>query len=108
MGYKEFQLLMIFWNLGLVDTFTVIQICVNCGAQYMGVVLSSAAVNTTGLPSLLEPILGLRTSYQFVHQVGITTFEIRVLIAALASLFAASTGAIPTDPTTNAGSSCCS
>lgn len=53
MGYK----LMIFWNLGLVDTFSVVKICVNCGSQYMGVVFSSAAGNSSdlGIPSLLEP-----------------------------------------------------
>ena len=65
MGYK----VMIFWNLGLVDTFSVLKLCVNCGSQYMGVVLSSAAGNSSnlGVRSLLEPILGLGTSYQFVQ-----------------------------------------
>ena len=60
---------MIFWNLGLVDTFSVLKLCVNCGSQYMGVVLSSAAGNSSnlGVRSLLEPILGLGTSYQFVQ-----------------------------------------
>ena len=73
MGYKEFQLLMLFWNLGLVDTFSVIKLCVNCGSQYMGVVLSSA-----------------------------TAIERRQRIATLASFLAASGGALTTDPTTNA------
>jgi hypothetical protein len=56
MGYKEFQLLMIFWNLGLVDTFSVVKLCVNCGSQYMGVVLSSAAGNSSdlGITSLIR------------------------------------------------------
>ena len=43
MGPREFQLLMIFWQLGLVDTFNVIKLYVNGGSQYLGVVLSSAA-----------------------------------------------------------------
>jgi hypothetical protein len=69
MGYKEFQLLMIFWNLGLVDIFSVLKLCVNCGSQYAGIVLSSAAGNYSdlGITSLLEPILRLETSYQFVQ-----------------------------------------
>ena len=100
---KEFQLLMIFWNLGLVDTFSVVKLCVNCGSQYMGVVLSSAAGNSSdlGITSLLEPILGLGTSYQFV-QVAATAVERRQRIATLAAFFAASGGALTTDPKTNA------
>jgi hypothetical protein len=68
MGAKEFQLLMIFWKLGLVDTFNVVKICLNCGSQYMGIVLSSAAGNVSdlGVTAFFEPILGLGTSYQFV------------------------------------------
>jgi hypothetical protein len=59
MGSTEFQLLMIFWNLGLVDTFSVVKLCVNCGSQYLGIILSSAAGNSSdlGMTSLLEPIL---------------------------------------------------
>jgi hypothetical protein len=41
MGPREFQLLMIFWKLGLVDTFNVIKLCVNGGSQYLGVIFSS-------------------------------------------------------------------
>lgn len=103
MGYKEFQLLMLFWNLGLVDTFNVIKLCVNCGSQYMGIVLSSAAGNTSelGIKSALEPILGFGTSYQFVRTAA-TAVERRQRIATLASFLAASGGALTTDPTTNA------
>jgi hypothetical protein len=49
MTYKEFQLLMIFWQLGLVNTFSVLKLCVNCGPQYVGIVLSSAAGNYSDL-----------------------------------------------------------
>ena len=102
MGYKEFQLLMLFWNLGLVNTFSVIKLCVNCGSQYMGVVLSSAAGNTTelGIKSVLEPILGFGISYQFV--MAAAAIERHQRIATLASFLAASGGALTTDPTTNA------
>ena len=65
MGYKEFQLLMIFWKLGLVDTFSVLKLCVNCGAQYTGLTLGEAAgyMGDIGPSVLLAPVQGLGTSY---------------------------------------------
>jgi len=68
MTYTQFQILMLFWNMGLVDTFSVIKLCINCGSQYVGVVLSSAAGNFSdiGPKVLFEPVLGLGTGYQFV------------------------------------------
>jgi hypothetical protein len=98
MGYKEFQLLVIFWRLGLVDTFSVLKLCVNCGSQYVSIVLSSAAGNYSdlGMTSLVEPILGFATSYQFV-QAAATAAERHQRIATLASFLAASGGALTTD-----------
>ena len=57
MNYQQFQLLMIFWQIGLVDTFNVLKLCVNCGSQYVGIVLSSAAGNFSdiGPKVFLEP-----------------------------------------------------
>lgn len=103
MGYNEFQLLMIFWHIGLVDTFSVIKLCVNTGSQYVGIVLSSAAGNTSNLSprNLLEPILGLSTGYQFV-QAAATAVERKQRIATLALFLAASGGALTADPCTNA------
>jgi hypothetical protein len=103
MTYKEFQLLMIFWQLGLVDTFSVLKLCVNCGSQYVGIVLSSAAGNYSdlGIKSLVEPILGFGTSYKFVKSAA-TSAERHQRIVTLASFFAVSIGTLTTDPTTNA------
>jgi hypothetical protein len=103
MGPREFQLLMIFWQLGLVNTFNVLKLCVNGGSQYLGVILSSAAGNTTqlGVKTVLEPILGFGTSYQFIMAAA-NAVERRQRIATLASFLAASAGALTTDPTTNA------
>lgn len=102
MTYMQFQILMLFWNIGLVDTFSVLKLCVNCGSQYIGVVLSSAAGNFSdiGPKVLFEPVLGLGTSYQFVKAAA-TVAERRQRIATLASFLAASGGALSTDPTTN-------
>ena len=102
MTYQQFQLLMIFWQMGIVDTFNVLKLCVNCGSQYVGIVLSSAAGNFSdiGPKVLLEPVLGLGTGYQFVKAAA-TAAERRQRIATLASFLAASGGALSTDPTTN-------
>ena len=102
MTYQQFQLLMIFWQIGLVDTFNVLKLCVNCGSQYVGIVLSSAAGNFSeiGPKVLLELVLGLGTGYQFVKAAA-TAAERRQRIATLASFLAASGGALSTDPTTN-------
>ena len=102
MTYQQFQLLMIFWQIGLVDTFNVLKLCVNCGSQYVGIVLSSAAGNFSdiGPKVLLEPVLGLGTAYQFVKAAA-PAAERSQRIATLASFLAASGGALSTDPTTN-------
>lgn len=102
MTYKEFQFLILLWKMGVVDTFNVLKICANCGSQYMGIVLSSAAGNFSdiGPKVLLEPVLGLGTGYQFVKAAA-TAAERRQRIATLASFLAASGGALSTDPTTN-------
>ena len=98
----QFQILMLFWNMGLVDTFNVVKICLNCGSQYMSIVGTSAVGNSSdlGIKTLVEPILGLGTSYQFV-QAAATAVERRQRIATLASFLAASAASITTDPATN-------
>lgn len=103
MTYKEFQFLMLLWKIGVVDTFNVLKICINCGFQYMGIVLSSAAGNFSdiGPKVLLEPVFGLNTSIQYVAAAA-TIAEKRQRIATLAAFLATSTAAVTTDPTTNA------
>lgn len=85
MTYQQFQLLMLFWQMGIVDTFNVLKLFINCGSQYVGIVLSSAAGNFSdiGPKVLLEPVLGLGTGYQFV-KVAATVAERRQRIATLA------------------------
>jgi hypothetical protein len=47
-----------FWQVGLVDTFSLIQFCVNSGSQYGAIVVASAAGNFSdiGPKVLFEPI----------------------------------------------------
>jgi len=39
------NLIFFFWQVGLVDTFTLIQFCINTGSQYGAIVVASAAGN---------------------------------------------------------------
>lgn len=62
------KLMLFFWQAGFVDTFSLIQFCVNTGSQYWAIVVASAGDNFSdiGPKVLFEPILGLCTSYQFI------------------------------------------
>lgn len=103
MTYKEFQFLILLYKMGVVDTFNVLKICANCGSQYMGVVISTAAGNFSdiGPKVLLEPVFGVGTGIQYVAAAG-TFVEKRQRIATLAAFLATSTTAVTTDPATNA------
>lgn len=49
------------WQVGMVDTYSLIQFCVNSGSQYAAIVVASAAGNFSeiGPKFLLEPIFGI-------------------------------------------------
>ena len=82
MTSTHFQILMLFWNMGLVDR------------------VGTAAVENSsdlGIKTVLEPVLGLGTSYQFVRAAA-TAAERRQRIATLASFLAASAASIRTNP----------
>ena len=51
MNYQQFQLLAIFWQLGLIDSFNFLKICVNCGSQYSSIVATAAEGNFTHISS---------------------------------------------------------
>lgn len=98
------KLMLFFWQVGLVDTFSLIQFCINTGSQYGAIVAASAAGNFSdiGPKVLFEPIIGLGTSYQFIRAAQ-TAAERRARIAALAAFLSTSgTSAVTTDPATNA------
>ena len=96
--------MLFFWQVGLVDTFSLIQFCINTGSQYGAIVVASAAGNFSdiGPKVLFEPIIGLGTSYQFIRAAQ-TAAERRARIATLAAFLSTSgASAITTDPATNA------
>lgn len=97
------KLMVFFWQIGLIDTFNLIQFCVNTGSQYGAVVAASAGGNFSdiSLKVLFKTIIGLVTSYQFIRAAK-TVVERRVRIATLASFLATSgTAAATTDSATN-------
>jgi hypothetical protein len=80
--------IMIFlWHLGVVDSLTLFQFCMNCGAQYGGLVVAEAAgsINDIGSSVLLAPLTGLGTSYKYVQ--AAQGAEKRARIATVASLW---------------------
>ncbi len=96
--------MLFFWQVGLVDTFSLIQFCINTGSQYGAIVAASAAGNFSdiGPKVLFEPIIGLGTSYQFIRAAK-TAAERRARIATLAAFLSTSgASAVTTDPATNA------
>ena len=96
----SFKLMLFFWQVGLVDTFSMIQFCINSGSQYGAIVLASAAGNFSdiGPKVLLEPIIGLGTSFQFIRAAK-TVADRRARIATLAAFLATSgSSALTTDP----------
>ena len=98
------KLMLFFWQVGLVDTFSMIQFCINTGSQYGAIVVASAAGNFSdiGPKVLLEPIIGLGTSYQLIRAAQIAA-ERRARIATLAAFLSTSgVSAVTTDPATNA------
>ena len=62
------KLMLFFWQVRLVDMFSLIQFCINTGSEYGASVVTSAAGNFSdiGPKVLFEPIIGLGTSYQFI------------------------------------------
>jgi len=100
----SFKLMLFFWQVGLVDTFTLLQFCINSGSQYGAIVVASAAGNFSdiGPKVLLEPFIGLGTSFQFIKAAQ-TVAERRARIATLAAFLSTSgSSALRTDPATNA------
>jgi hypothetical protein len=97
------KLIFFFWQIGLVDTFSLIQFCINTGSQYGAIVIASAAGNFSdiGPKVLLEPVLGLGTGYHFIRAAK-TAAERKARIATLAAFLSTSASAVTTDPATNA------
>lgn len=100
----SFKLMLLFWQVGLVDTFSLLQFCINSGSQYGAIVIASTAGNFSdiGPKVLLEPIIGLGTSFKFIKAAQ-TVAERRARIATIAAFLSTSgTSAFTTDPATNA------
>ena len=62
------KMIVLLWQLVLVDTFSMIHFFINAGLQYGTIVGLSAGGNFSeiGPKVLLEPLFGLATGYQFI------------------------------------------
>jgi hypothetical protein len=81
------QLVLFFYQMGLINTFTLIQFYINSVTQYAAIVVASASGNSSsiGLKVLFEPITGFTTSYQFIKAAE-TLAERKIRIATVAAL----------------------
>ena len=95
--------MILLWQVGIIDSLTLLQFCINCRAQYTGLTLGEAAGYMGDIDPgvLLAPVKGLGTGYQYV-QAAQGAIEKRARIATLASFMAMSGRATLTDPATNA------
>jgi hypothetical protein len=97
------KIMIFLWQLGIVDSLTMLQFCINCGAQYTGLTLGQAAgcMNDIGPSVLLAPVEGIGTSYKYVRAAP-GAIERRARIATVASFITMSGRSTLTDPATNA------
>ena len=56
------QVMVFLWQVGVVDSLTLLQFCINCGAQYGGLVVGEAAGGTIAsfighMKSIIELII---------------------------------------------------
>ena len=100
---NSLKIMILLWQVGIIDSLTLLQFCINCRAQYTGLTLGEAAgyMGDIGPGVLLAPVKGLGTGYQYV-QAAQGAMEKRARIATLASFMAMSGRATLTDPATNA------
>jgi hypothetical protein len=103
---NSIKIMIFLWQIGVVDSLTLIQFFINCGTQYAGLTLAELATYTNDASNLrptvlLAPVHGLGTSYKYVRAAQ-GAMERKARVAALASFMEMSGGATFTDPTTNA------
>ena len=100
---NSLKIMIFLWQFGIIDSLTLLQFCINCGAQYTGLTFGQAAghMGDIGPSVLLAPVKGLGTGYKYV-QAAQGAMEKRARIATLASFMAMSGRATLTDPATNA------
>jgi len=100
---NSIKIMIFLWQFGIVESLTLLQFCMNCGAQYGGLVVTEAAgyMGDIGPSVLLAPVQGLGTSYQYVRAAQ-GAMEKKARIATVASFMAMSGRSTLTDPATNA------
>ena len=99
----SFKIMILLWQVGIIDSLTLFQFIMNCGSQYAGLTLSEATgyINDIGPGIFLAPVKGLGTGYEYVQSAQ-GFMEKKARIATVASFMAMSSRATLIDPATNA------
>lgn len=93
---NSIKIMVFLWQLGIVDSLTFLQFCINCGAQYTGLTFGGAA-GDIGPSVLLRPVQRLGTSYQYLRSAQ-GAMERRTRILTVACFIAMSGRSTLTDP----------
>ena len=103
MSISQFKIIIFLWNIEMLDSLTVIQICWNTGAQYCGIGGSSAVGNWSNISPLIlfEPINGLRISAHCILNGATRAEQARRLATVTSYLSVSTTSALQLDPNTN-------
>jgi len=72
---NSIKIMIFLWQLGVVDSLTFLQFCINCGAQYTELTLGEAAgyMSDIGPSVLLAPVQGIATVASFLAMSGRAT-----------------------------------
>lgn len=98
------KMIVLMWQFGFIDTFTLLQCLYNASAQYRSVVVAALADgNISQLPTVpFEAIVGFKVSYDFIRTAQ-TVAEKKARIATVAALLSASVATVASStPAANA------
>ena len=65
--YSSIKLIYFLWQIGMVDSLTLIQFVINGGTQYTGFVIAHTVGQNFEPSALLSPITELGTAYQYIR-----------------------------------------
>ena len=95
--------MILLWQVGIIDSLTLLQFCINCGAQCTGLTLSEVTGYMSDISTgvLLASVKGLGTGYQYL-QAAHEAMKKRARATTLSSFMAVSSRVTLTDSAINA------
>ena len=103
MSIAQFKILLFLWQIGVLDSLTVLQICGNLASQYGVIVMTSVEGNWSSIsPSiLLEPLNGLILSKDYILAASTRAEQLSRLATITSLLGTSATSAIQLNPNVN-------